>query len=75
MGAATADGFYAIIAGFSLSYVINFIVSQQLYFQIFGSILCIYLGIRIFYTNPAKQLRKQLRQGNNLSKTLSLFIC
>jgi len=68
LGAATADTFYAIIAGFSLSYVINFIVAQQLYFQIIGSGLLIYLGVKIFYTNPAKQLRKQLRQGNNLFK-------
>ena len=75
LGAATADTFYSVIAGFSLTYIINFIIAQQTYFQIFGSALLIYIGFRIFYTNPAKQLRKQLRQGTNLFKDfISIFL-
>lgn len=66
MGAATSDTFYAAVAGFSLTYVIDFIDENSIMFQIFGAVLLIFLGGKIFYTNPAHQLRKQRRKGNNL---------
>ncbi|MBN1990047.1 MAG: LysE family transporter [Bacteroidales bacterium] len=66
IGAATADTIFAAIAGFSLSFVISFIEEKQLYFQIIGGALVIFLGIKIFYTNPIQQLRRHKKKKNNL---------
>ena len=66
MGAASADTIYAIIAGFGLSFITNFIVSQQLVLRIIGAIILFYLGIRIFRTNPAIQIRREGRKSKNI---------
>lgn len=66
MGAAVVDTLYAIIAVMGLSYVIHFIEEQQIYFQLIGGIVLIALGMRIFYTNPVRQLRRQMRKKNNI---------
>lgn len=66
MGAATADTVYAIIAGFGLTFISNFIVSQQFYLRIISAIALFYLGLKIFRTNPAIQLRRDSQKSPNL---------
>ncbi len=66
VGAATADTIFATIAGFSLTFIINFIEEKQLMLEIFGGIIVAILGITTFYTNPVKQLKRHKRQGNKL---------
>jgi len=74
LGAAFSDTIYAVIAGFSLSFIVSFIEKQILYIQIFGALVLIFLGGKIFYSNPAKQLRKQKRgKGNLLQDFISTF--
>jgi threonine/homoserine/homoserine lactone efflux protein len=68
LGAAAADTIFAIIAGFGITFIISFIREQQLYFQIIGGIIVIFLGIHIFYTNPVRQLRMQRMNRNKLSQ-------
>ncbi len=75
LGAAFSDTLYAIIAGFSLSFIVSFIEQQLLYIQIFGAAILIFLGFKIFYSNPAKQLRKQKRgKGNLFQDFVSTFL-
>ncbi|MCW3785474.1 LysE family translocator [Plebeiibacterium sediminum] len=75
LGAAFSDTLYAIIAGFSLSFIVSFIEQQLLYIQIFGAAILIFLGAKIFYSNPAKQLRKQKRgKGNLFQDFVSTFL-
>ncbi|HPG73317.1 MAG TPA: LysE family transporter [Bacteroidales bacterium] len=64
MGAASADAMYAIIAGFSISIIIDFIVKFQNIIKIAGGILLLVIAWRLFFANPAKELRKQLKQKN-----------
>ena len=53
----------------------SFIEQQLLYIQIFGAAILIFLGIKIFYSNPAKQLRKQKRgKGNLFQDFVSTFL-
>ncbi len=66
LGAAFADAIFAIIAAFGITYIISFIKSQQVYFQIFGGLIILFLGIHIFYTNPVRQLRLQRMNKNKL---------
>ncbi len=63
-GAAVSDMIYAIIAGFSLSYIVTFIEAQIFWIQLGGVIILTGLGIKIFRTNPAVQLRRQ-KAGNH----------
>ncbi len=66
LGAALSDTIYAIIAGFSLSFIVGFIETQLLWIQIFGALILISLGLKIFYTNPAVQLRRQKKKSTSL---------
>lgn len=66
MGAATVDAFFALVAALGLTYIINFIEEQQFLIQIIGGAVLILLGIKIFYTNPVKQIRRHRKQKNKL---------
>ncbi len=75
MGAAVADTLYATIAALGVSVVVNFIKAQEFYLQVIGSVFLIYLGIRIYLSNPITQLRAQYRGGKRgmLGDFLSTF--
>lgn len=66
IGAATADTIYAIIAGFGLTFITNFVVSQQFYLRLISAVALFYLGLKIFRTNPAIQLRRDSQKSPNL---------
>lgn len=75
LGAASADLFYALIAGFGLSYIINFIEARQTIIQFIGAIIIVAISFKIFYTNPAVQLRKQRnKKGKPLEEIISIFV-
>ncbi|MDP4209030.1 MAG: LysE family transporter [Bacteroidota bacterium] len=71
IGAASADTVYAIIAGFGLGYIVNFINQEKYWIQLIGAIIIIGMAIKIFYTNPAVELRNR---RNKKSKPLEDFI-
>lgn len=66
MGAATVDSFFALIAALGLTFIINFIEEQQFYIQLLGGSILIFLGTKIFYTNPIRQIRRHRRKKNKL---------
>jgi threonine/homoserine/homoserine lactone efflux protein len=66
MGAATVDSFFALVAALGLTFIINFIEEQQFYIQLFGGGVLIFLGARIFNTNPIKQIRRHRKKKNKL---------
>lgn len=66
MGAASADTFFAAIAGFSLTFIISYIEERHIIFQAVGGVVVLLLGIKIFYTNPIRQLRRHKKRKNNL---------
>ena len=75
LGAAAADVIFAVIAGFGLTIVITFIEEKHLYFQIFGGLFVLYIGYRIFNTNPVKQLKLQRLNKTRLSQDFaSIFL-
>ena len=74
LGAATADTIYAVISGFGLTIISNFIINQQTYLKIFGSFVLLYLGIKIFLTNPGIQIRKQSKDKRLFHDFLSIFL-
>jgi threonine/homoserine/homoserine lactone efflux protein len=66
LGAAVVDMLYAVVAVLGLSFIIKFIEEQAVYFQFVGGFVLLFLGIRIFYTNPVHQIRKHRRKKSNL---------
>jgi threonine/homoserine/homoserine lactone efflux protein len=64
MGAALSDTIYAIVAGFSLTFVIDFIRENEIWFQVVGAVVVLALGIHIFFKNPVTDLRRNRLRGN-----------
>jgi threonine/homoserine/homoserine lactone efflux protein len=65
LGVATSDTFYALVAGFSVTMIINFIRQYEIYFKILGACMVILLGLYIFLSNPAKDIQKFRKRGNS----------
>lgn len=63
LGAATSDTLYAVIAGFSLTIIIDFIEKHEMLFQIIGAVILIFLGLHIYQSNPSKEIQKFRRKG------------
>lgn len=64
LGAATADGIYGLIASLSLTVITNFLINQQLWFQIIGGVFLGYLGIKTYKSKPLNTSSK----GKNKQK-------
>ena len=74
LGAASADAIFALVAGLGISIIIAFIKEQHVYFQAIGGAIIVLLGIKIFYTNPVRQLRMQrLNRGRLYEDFFSVF--
>lgn len=75
MGAALSDTLYAIIAGFSLTYVVDFIREYEMWFQFLGALVVLALGIHIFFKDPVTDLqRNRLRGNTHLKDIISTFL-
>ncbi|GAB4282495.1 MAG: LysE family transporter [Marinilabiliales bacterium] len=68
LGAAFSDTIYAIIAGFGISFIIDFIFDYQIYMRIIAAGVLFFLGLKMFFTDIVKQKRKQ-----KLKKSKGLF--
>jgi threonine/homoserine/homoserine lactone efflux protein len=55
LGAATADAIYGVIAGFGLTFISSFLVSQQFWLGLVGGLFLCYLGIKTGLSKPAEQ--------------------
>ncbi len=65
LGIAASDAIYAIIAGFSLTIIINFIHQYEIHFKILGATMVVILGLYIFLSNPAKEIQKYKQKGTS----------
>jgi len=65
IGAAAADMFYGAVAGFSISLVIQFLVREQFWINLVGSILLVVIGISYCFKQP-----KPLTLQNEVSSTV-----
>jgi len=60
IGASVADSFYAMVAILGLAVVKSFISHNQPIVMLFGGLFVIAIGLRIFTTNPIKQIRMRI---------------
>ena len=63
LGAATADALYGCVAAFGLTFISNFLVSQQVWFRLIGGIFLCYLGVKTFLSQPSEKLASGSHQG------------
>lgn len=78
LGAATSDLIYALLTGFSMSFVMEFIDNSQykFYLQIFGSILLFCFGYYCYKSDPRKKVHtgKKKQKGTLLHNYVTAFI-
>lgn len=75
LGIASSDMIYAIVAGFSLTMIINFVQTYEIYFKVLGASMVILLGLYIFLSNPTKDIQKYKRKGSSyLQDFLTAFL-
>lgn len=64
IGAALSDMIYCLLTGMGLSFVTDFIESNQNILQIVGSVVLIVYGIYLFRNNPSRALRPPTESAN-----------
>ncbi|MFW2569786.1 LysE family translocator [Legionella sp. 29fVS95] len=55
LGAALADSVYGIIAGFGLTALSSFLLTQQFWIRLIGGLFLLYFGVTLFLANPQAQ--------------------
>lgn len=74
IGASLSDLIYAMLTGFGLSMIIDFIEDYELIIQIIGSLVLAGFGIYIYRQNPAKNLNmKKPKAANHVQDLISAF--
>lgn len=59
LGATTSDLIYALLVGFSMNFIIEFVEQYRFIIQVIGSIVLFAFGYYIFNKNPEKELADQ----------------
>ena len=57
LGASISDIAYALLTGYGMSFIFNFISTNLFYLQLLGSIMLCLFGIYTFRSNPVQSLR------------------
>ncbi len=73
LGAATADAVYGCIAGFGLTAISSFLVSQKVWLGFLGGLFLCYLGLRTLLSRPAENAA-EVGGGGLLSAYLSTLL-
>ena len=73
LGAAAADTVYGSIAGFSISFVIGFLLREERWIRIYGGILLIAIGVWYFQKKPSS-LKERRDEGGGHSDFVSTFL-
>jgi threonine/homoserine/homoserine lactone efflux protein len=74
LGAATADAFYGVIAGFGLTFVSSFLIAQQTWLRLFGGLFLIYLGIKTLLARPSTEAVEVQENSGLWSAFASTFL-
>lgn len=74
LGAAIADSFFALVAGLGLGFLASFFEEQRLWLILIGGAILIFLGLRLYYSNIIKTVRRPKRNKTGLiSDFASIF--
>jgi len=73
LGAATADTIYGGIAGFSISFIISFLIREIVWIRLFGGALLIAIGI-LYYRKRPHSVREQTQDQKSHSDYVSAMM-
>ena len=74
VGAAISDLLYALLTGFGMSMVSDFIGTNAILIKIIGSIVLAGFGLYVYRQNPAKNLRQKGQTSNsNMQDLITAF--
>lgn len=76
MGAALADTMYGIIAGFGLTAISAFLLTQAFWMKLIGGLFLVFLGIKSFTSKPASTAAQVNSKGlfNHFTSTFFLTL-
>ena len=57
IGAAISDIFYALLTGFGMSFVFDYVQQNMYYLQLLGSLMLLGFGVYTFRSNPVNSIR------------------
>jgi threonine/homoserine/homoserine lactone efflux protein len=63
LGAATADAIYGCVAGFGVTFISDFLVSQRAWLRLVGGLFLCYLGLKTLFAKPGEQTTVADRKG------------
>ena len=63
LGAATADGFYGMVAGLGLTAVSALLISLQVWVRLIGGAFLLYLGVKTLLSRPATNAATSAHRG------------
>ncbi len=68
VGASVSDIIYAMITGFGMSFVMDFITNDQnrFYLQIVGSVMLLCFGLYTYHTDPTRKMHRSGQQKGSL---------
>jgi threonine/homoserine/homoserine lactone efflux protein len=72
LGAASADGFYGVIAGFGITAISSLLLKEQMLLSLAGGLFLCYLSYKTFFSRPADHSAKAPHKGL-ISDYLSTF--
>lgn len=75
LGASLSDIAYALLTGYGMSFIFDFISSNQFYLQLIGSIMLLAFGFYTFKSNPVQALRPvSANKGTYLHNFITAFL-
>jgi threonine/homoserine/homoserine lactone efflux protein len=74
VGAASADAFYASLAGFGITFIAKLFIDQAVWIRLIGGIFLCYLGVKIFQTNPRNPAAIETEEVGLMSAYASAFL-
>ncbi len=73
VGAAAADTLYGAVAGFSITYIIQFLIREQFWIRIVGGALLVAIGISYLFKRP-RDLQEKGKGGTEYTDVQSTFL-
>jgi threonine/homoserine/homoserine lactone efflux protein len=73
LGAATADTMYGAIAGFSITFLIQFLQREEFWIRVIGGLLLVAIGVT-YYRKPARAVELRGEEGATRSDYASTLL-
>jgi Putative threonine efflux protein len=74
MGASISDTIYAAISLLGLAFIYDFIQLHKNWVLAIGGIIIVLIGLKIYLTNPIKQIRQKSKKSKHVEDFIEAFI-